>query len=94
MNVDEFKAAVGEHWHLVAGPVDAYLNEILITTAAGSTLSSNAPAEMGAQKAVAKIIRDFRSAGKKPTAKTREPLTRPLKRNQTTPDPKDTTTPK
>lgn len=94
MTLESFKEAVAENWHLVAGAVDAYLNEILIHTAASSELGDNANAEMGAQKALARIIKDFRSAGKKPAGgEIRLPITRPLNRHQTEAPKTEKTTP-
>lgn len=76
------KPSVTEHFGHVAEPLRELLVEHLISTCLGSSCGEKSESEMGAAKAISKIIRIVESAGKKPKLGERPMLTQSLNRNK------------
>lgn len=81
MTLPEFKetASIVEHWPSVARAVDEYLVSHLVETCLGADGGEKAQTEIGAQKAIANLIKTFRSLASKPKDR-KEPRTRQLHR--------------
>lgn len=82
MNIDQFldHPAIAAHFSDIARPLDEFLVAHLVETALGSKCTADtAQAEAAAAKAIANLIKTFRSVGNKPKAQRKTKL-QPLHR--------------